>query len=59
MNMNQVKDVAKDRGVRPGKLKKEDLIRAIQAQEGNPTCFNSNFSQACGQEECLWREDCD
>ena len=59
MNMTQIKGVAKDRGVKPGKLKKEELIRAIQDQEGNPQCFNTNFSQACEQEECLWRGDCE
>ncbi|SHJ49812.1 hypothetical protein SAMN02745165_02505 [Malonomonas rubra DSM 5091] len=58
MNMAQVKDVAKDRGVKPGRMKKEDLIRAIQLQEGNPQCFNTNFSAECGQEDCLWRGDC-
>ena len=59
MNMNQVKEVAKDRGVKPGKLKKEVLIRTIQQTEGNPQCFNTQFSNLCGQENCLWREDCD
>ena len=59
MNMNQVKEVAKDRGVIPGKMRKEALIRAIQVQEGNPQCFNTDFSQACEQEQCLWRGDCD
>ena len=59
MKMDQVKSVAKDRGVKPGKMKKEELIRAIQQAEGNPQCFNTQFSQLCGQENCLWREDCD
>lgn len=59
MNMNQVKLVAKERGVKPGKMKKEELVRAIQLSEDNPTCFNTNFSLACGQEDCLWRGDCD
>jgi len=59
MNMAQIKAVAQDRGVKPGRMKKEDLVRAIQLQEGNPQCFNTNFSQECGQPECLWREDCD
>ena len=59
MNMTQVKVVAKERGVKPGKMKKEDLIRAIQAAEENPQCFNTSFSQLCGQEDCLWRGDCD
>jgi len=59
MNMTQVKDVAKDRGVKPGKMNKELLIRSIQQIEGNPQCFNTQFSHLCGQENCLWREDCD
>lgn len=59
MKINQVKDVAKDRGVKPGKLNKEMLIRSIQQVEGNPQCFNTEFSHLCGQENCLWREDCD
>ena len=59
MNMNQIKAVAKDRGVNPGKMKKEELIRSIQKIEGNPQCFNTQFSHLCGQEGCLWRPDCD
>ena len=59
MNMSQIKTVAKERGVKPGKLRKVELIRAIQKAEKNPQCFNLNFSQECGQEQCFWREDCD
>jgi len=59
MNMTQIKEVAKDRGVKPGRMKKEELIRAIQSAEDNPQCFNTDFSHLCGQEECLWRGDCD
>ena len=59
MNMTQLKIVAKERGVKPGAMKKEPLIRAIQQAEGNPQCFNTNFAQQCGQGGCLWREDCD
>jgi len=59
MNITQVKAVAKERGVKPGKLKKDELIRAIQQAEANPQCFNTGFSQQCGQADCLWRGDCD
>ena len=58
MNMTQIKSIAKEQGIKPGKLRKTELIRTIQAAEGNPQCFNTNFSAECGQEECLWREDC-
>ncbi len=59
MNMTMIKEVAKNRGIKPGRMKKEELIRVIQEQEGNPQCYNTNFSAECGQPECLWREDCD
>ena len=59
MKMTEVKAVAKERGVKPGKMKKVELIRAIQSSEENPQCFNTGFSQACGQPECLWHVDCD
>lgn len=59
MKMPKVRSVAKERGVKPGRMKKEELIREIQLVEKNPQCFNTNFSPECAQDECLWREDCD
>ncbi len=59
MNMTQVKAIARERGVKPGKLKKAELIRAVQRAEENPQCFNTAFAQECGEEDCLWRVDCD
>lgn len=58
MNMNQIKAIAAERGVRAGKLKKTDLIRAIQNAETNPECYMTGFVSDCGQEDCLWKEDC-
>ncbi len=58
MNLSQVKDVAKERGVTVGRMKKEELIRSIQNTEGNPECYNTQFVQSCGQDACLWRADC-
>ncbi|MCK4621847.1 MAG: SAP domain-containing protein [Desulfuromonadales bacterium] len=58
MTLKEIKAVAKERGVKPGRMKKEVLIRAIQLAEENPQCFNTDFSQVCGQNECLWRGDC-
>jgi len=58
MNMNEVKAIASERGVKPGRLKKGELVRAIQAAEGNNTCFASERAESCGEESCLWREDC-
>ena len=57
MKMMQVKEKAKILGVRPGKMKKSDLITAIQLKEGNDACFGSGNEQ-CSQLECCWRSDC-
>ena len=59
MNITEVKAFAKSLAVKPGKMKKEELIRSIQLAEGNSQCFNTNFSQQCGQDGCVWRTDCD
>ena len=57
MKMPDIKKKAQAIGVNPAKLKKGDLIRAIQKAEGNPACFGSGTS-ACPYLDCCWREDC-
>jgi len=59
MKVEELKEIAKRRGINPSKMKKADLIRAIQADEGNPQCFSTGEKDKCGQESCLWQEDCD
>lgn len=39
-----------------GRLRKPDLIHAIQSAEGNSPCYQQ--IPDCGQEDCLFREDC-
>ena len=58
MNMNEIKNIAKARGLSPGRYKKADLIRAIQREEGNESCFDTGQADVCGQDQCLWRDDC-
>ena len=58
MNMQQVKSVAKERGVKPGSLKKNELVQAIQLAEGNLPCYATGKSDECGEKDCLWMEDC-
>ena len=54
MKMLDVKTKAKDLGLKAGKMKKEELIRAIQEREGNFPCFGSAMEH-CSQEDCCWR----
>ena len=58
MNMNEIKEIASLRGVNPGRLKKADLVRTLQREEGNESCFQTNQADGCDQGQCLWREDC-
>jgi len=57
MNMQDVRKKAKMLDIRPGKKKKADLIRFIQAAEGNFSCFGY-AKDFCDQPECCWRDDC-
>ncbi len=59
MKLQQVKELARQRGVALGKMNKSDSIRAIQKAEGNTSCYNTTRAAECGQTNCLWRGDCD
>ncbi|MDD2274069.1 MAG: SAP domain-containing protein [Desulfuromonadaceae bacterium] len=58
MKMQEVKEIAKKKGVQTSKLNKGELIRAIQSEEGNISCFGIGKATECCQARCLWREDC-
>lgn len=58
MNLQKIRKVASEHGIRGGKLDKISLVRAIQRHEGNFDCFASAFAGHCDQSGCMWREDC-
>ena len=58
MNMQEIREVARQRHVSAGRLRKGDLIRTLQRLEGNFDCFGSAREGICSQIECLWRKDC-
>jgi hypothetical protein len=58
MKLIEIRKYAWEKGVDPGKMKKADMIRAIQAAEGNPTCYGSERKSYCPETECLWESDC-
>jgi hypothetical protein len=59
MKMPDVKEIAKKRGVKSGTMKKAELIRTIQETEGNEACYETGKAAECGQDKCLWRDDCE
>ena len=58
MKLEEIKEIAKQFNIKTGKAKKSDLVRTIQQVEGNEQCFDSGRAMLCGQDTCLWREDC-
>jgi hypothetical protein len=58
MTMNDLKEIARERGIKVGKVTKAELIRTLQRAEGNRDCFGEEARLACGENGCLWHADC-
>jgi len=59
MTFAEIKQIAIEHGVRVVGVKKIDIVRAIQKQEGNISCFASGKASECGQTHCLWTAACE
>lgn len=57
MTVSEIKVKAKTLGVNPGKMKKGELIHAIQSAEGCTPCYGRSNGD-CPWLECCWRSDC-
>ncbi|MEI6516369.1 MAG: Rho termination factor N-terminal domain-containing protein [bacterium] len=57
MKVADIKKIAQDHGINPGKQKKGELILSIQKAEGNTPCFGKGTPD-CPYLTCCWREDC-
>jgi len=58
MLVKEIKEIAMQRRVDVRKMKKAEMVRAMQEHEGNTPCFQTGAKETCGQLECMWREDC-
>jgi hypothetical protein len=58
MKIVEIKEKAKALGIKPGNLKKTELIQAIQRAEGNTDCFGRNSSGSCPHTNCCFIDDC-
>lgn len=56
--MQQIRAMARQLDLKPGRSTKADLVRRIQRREGNFDCFGSAGLGICDQPHCLWRSDC-
>ena len=57
MNIPEIRIKAKALGLSPGKMKKTELIHAIQVAEGCMPCFGRSDGQ-CSYTECCFMKDC-
>ncbi|HEX5364945.1 MAG TPA: SAP domain-containing protein [Gallionella sp.] len=58
MKLEEIRSIAKSRGISPGKASKGELIKRIQSDEGNFDCFATAYHGECNQTGCAWRADC-
>jgi hypothetical protein len=57
LTMSDIKIKAKALGIDAGKMKKTELIHAIQKAEGNTVCYGRS-NGSCPWTRCCWRSDC-
>jgi hypothetical protein len=58
MKMKEIRSLAVEMGLKPGKLTKVALVRTLQKHEGNFDCFATPTEGFCDQDLCAWRDDC-
>jgi len=58
MKLEVIKSIAELYSIKASRMKKSELVRAIQHAEGNEPCFEAGKSATCGQIGCSWREIC-
>lgn len=58
MKLVEIRELAKQHGIKAGRMNKAELVRAIQQAEQNDPCYATGSAANCGQDTCLWREDC-
>ncbi len=58
MHIQTVRSIAKEHGIKAGRMTKANIIRTIQRAEGNFDCFSTAIDGYCDQMRCAWRDDC-
>ncbi|MDZ7662618.1 hypothetical protein [Thiohalophilus sp.] len=58
MQIQDIRQIAKQHGLKTSRQSKVELVRQIQSAEGNFNCFATAVNGICDQQSCLWREDC-
>jgi hypothetical protein len=56
--MIQIREIAKDKGVKTGRLSKVKVVQLIQQVEGNFDFFAGAIDGYCDQIYCIWQAEC-
>ena len=58
MRLEKIQKMAKAMGIPSLKMKKAQLIRAIQRAEDNIECYGTKRVDNCQEMACFWKSDC-
>jgi 7-cyano-7-deazaguanine synthase in queuosine biosynthesis len=58
MRFQEIQKVGKGMGINTYGMKKVEIIHAIQRTENTFVCYATDRVSHCGEEKCLWRNDC-
>lgn len=58
MNYNEIRKMAKNMDIYTHRMKKPELILAIQRAENNIECFGTPRVDYCNEGSCLWKDEC-
>ncbi len=58
MNFNEIRKMAKNMSINTYRMKKMDMIRAIQRAENNIECYGTQRVENCHEDGCSWRNEC-
>jgi hypothetical protein len=58
LTLKKIREIARSKGVNPGRMTKAELIKSIQRAEGNFDCFGTATAGYCDQQNCLWMSAC-
>ncbi len=58
MKFNDIRKMAKSMHINTYRMKKADIIHAIQRRENNIECYGTDRVRICNEHACMWREDC-
>ncbi len=58
MKFNDIRKIAKSMDINTYRMKKVDVIRAIQNRENNIECYGTDRVRSCNELSCSWRDDC-